>query len=83
MKGISTLCIFLLLDALVYNMKAAKKNTDERVSALPTTPVTASVWIGCTANNMAATKLDSSGRNIEHILKYMRQTTECSNIFTR
>lgn len=25
--------------------------------------------IGCTVNSAAATKLDSSGRNIEHILK--------------
>lgn len=31
--------------------------------------LTASVWIGCTANNMADTKLEISGRNMEHILK--------------
>jgi len=31
--------------------------------------LTASVWIGWTANSIDATKLDISGRNKEHILK--------------
>jgi hypothetical protein len=31
--------------------------------------LTASVWIGWTANSIAAIKLDISGRNKEHILK--------------
>lgn len=31
--------------------------------------LTASVWMGWTENSIAATKLDSSGRNMEHILK--------------
>jgi len=67
----------------VYKIKAARKNTEDKVSALPTTPVTASVWIGWTANSIDATKLDISGRNKEHILKYMRHTMLCNIIFTK
>lgn len=36
---------FLLFVDLLYNMKAARKKTDDNVSALPTTPVT------CNENN--------------------------------
>lgn len=31
--------------------------------------LTASVWIGCTANSIAAIKLATSGKNMEHILQ--------------
>ena len=45
--------------ALHYDKESRKK----------TSVLTASVWMGCTAKSIAATKLPSSGRNIAHTLQ--------------
>ena len=55
-ENVQGLCLLPLSDdnAQLYARNDSKKKTPPKSSALPTTLATASVWMGCTANNNAA-----------------------------
>lgn len=58
-------------ECIFYNPRCERmrKKGEQKVGGV----LTASVCIGWTANNMVATKLDNSGKNMEHILKIYKQ----------
>jgi hypothetical protein len=60
---------------LVYDKNAARKKIDDKSSALPTTPVTASVCIGCTAKSTAAITLLLLSRKSLQTLRNIALTT--------
>ena len=51
-----------------YDSRARMKKTELRSSALPTTPVTASVWTGWTAKRREAASAGEGGTKQEHSL---------------